>query len=140
MKIHFEGLEFECVPIGSVIAHGSYDDWIPCKVRVRVPHFEGSFRWDALAGEIASFIEELENANQSLGERKIVRFAAIESNVTLEFTFNEKGQIEGEYRFRGESSGFEPQLAGRFSADQTFVSQVVNGFRSLVVEARAASD
>ena len=137
MKIHFDGLEFECLPVGRVVPPGPYDDWVPCSVRIRVPNFEGSFRWDAMAGEITSFVEELEAANRKLGQRKTVKFCSTEPNVTLEFIFNELGQIEGSYHFRGEAPGFEPRLTGSFSTDQTFVVQIVKGFRSILEEARS---
>lgn len=139
MKIRFEGLEFECSPIGRVGPHEPDDDWIPCTVRVRVPNFEGSFRWDAAAGEIASFASELEVANRELGNRKVVKFSAIEPNVTLEFTFNEVGQIDGRYEFRGEVTGFEPRLTGHFSSDQTFVHEIVERFRSLLHETESGA-
>src|SRR5947199_10004313 len=89
-----------------------------------------------MASELASLAADLEAAHRRIGEPMVVRFSPAEPNVGLEFAFNELGQIAGQYRFRGEGTGFEPELAGRFGADHTYLPEIVAQLRSLLAEAR----
>jgi hypothetical protein len=138
MNLHFEGLELECTALGPVTSAQPYEDWITCQVHVRVLNFAGSFQWQVMAGEIATLATDLEAANRRIGKPTVVRFFPAEPNVGREFAFNELGQIAGKYRFRGERTGFEPELAGRFAADQTYVASIVAELQSILAEARTA--
>ena len=138
MKLQFEGLALECTARGPIVSDQAYEDWITCDVRVRVPNFSGSFTWQVMASELASLAVDLESASRHIGQSLVVRFSPAEPNVTLEFAFNELGQIAGQYRFRGEETGFEPELAGSFGADQSYLPGIIGELRSLLSEAGAA--
>ena len=138
MKLHFEGLELECTVLRPIASDQPYEAWMTCEVRVRVPNFSGSFRWQVMAGELASLADDLENASHHVGQPWVVRFSPAEPNVMLEFAFNEPGQIAGRYQFRGEETGLEPKLSGSFGADQSYLPGMLGELRSLLSEAGAA--
>ena len=85
-----------------------------------------------MSHEIERFITELEMAYPNLAAGKTVKLDPAEPNVMLELMFNQLGHVEAEYEFRGHQVGFDPRLTGTFTTDQTFVPEIIAGFRSLL--------